>query len=136
MLYPVISIRQPWAALILMQMKDVENRSWPLPAKYTGVPVLLHASKRPLCTPQALNCELHRRGMCTLPRLTGSLKLSGHLLGAVVFGACSANEGEPFSRWCDMKAAYWWRIQETAILPKPIPTAGHLGFWQYDLQEN
>lgn len=136
MLYPVLSIRQPWAALILMEMKDVENRSWPLPAKYTGVPVLIHASKRPLCTPPALNRELHRRGICMLPRLMGSLKLSGHILGAVVFGACNANNGQPFSRWCDTAAAYWRRIQETMILRQPIPTAGHLGFWQYDLQES
>lgn len=37
-----ISIRQPWAWLIVNGYKDIENRSWN--TKYRG-PVLIHASK-------------------------------------------------------------------------------------------
>ena len=37
-----LSIRQPWAWLILNAGKDIENRSWP--TKYRGR-VLIHASK-------------------------------------------------------------------------------------------
>jgi hypothetical protein len=37
----VISVRQPWASLIVGGMKDVENRTWP--TKYRGA-VLIHAS--------------------------------------------------------------------------------------------
>ncbi|WFU44107.1 ASCH domain-containing protein [Bradyrhizobium sp. CB82] len=50
----IISIRQPWAALIItggkdvetgaVELKDVENRSWA--TNYRG-PVLIHASQRP-----------------------------------------------------------------------------------------
>jgi hypothetical protein len=40
----IISIRQPWAALIVHGFKDVENRTWP--TRYRG-PVLVHASLRP-----------------------------------------------------------------------------------------
>jgi hypothetical protein len=40
----VISIRQPWATLIVRGIKDIENRSWP--TRYRG-PVLVHASLRP-----------------------------------------------------------------------------------------
>lgn len=50
----IISIRQPWAALIVhggqnvrtgaIELKDVENRTWA--TGYRG-PVLIHASKRP-----------------------------------------------------------------------------------------
>lgn len=39
----VISIRQPWAALIVSGIKDIENRTWP--TRYRG-PVLVHASKQ------------------------------------------------------------------------------------------
>lgn len=39
----VISIRQPWASLIVGGVKDVENRTWP--TRYRG-PVLIHASQR------------------------------------------------------------------------------------------
>jgi hypothetical protein len=37
-----LSIRQPWAWLILHAGKDIENRDWP--TKYRG-PFLIHASK-------------------------------------------------------------------------------------------
>lgn len=37
-----LSIRQPWAWLIAMGFKDIENRDWP--TRYRG-PVLIHAGK-------------------------------------------------------------------------------------------
>ena len=39
----MISIRQPWAALIVTGIKDIENRTWS--TRYRG-PVLVHASKQ------------------------------------------------------------------------------------------
>lgn len=39
---PALSIRQPWAWLILTKRKDVENRTWSTP--YRG-PLLIHAGK-------------------------------------------------------------------------------------------
>jgi hypothetical protein len=39
----IISIRQPWATLIVRGIKDIENRSWA--TRYRG-PVLVHASLR------------------------------------------------------------------------------------------
>lgn len=41
---PALSIRQPWAWLILHAGKDVENRTWA--SRYRG-PLLVHAGKRP-----------------------------------------------------------------------------------------
>lgn len=50
----IISIKQPWASLIVtgarnietgkVDFKDIENRTWP--TKYRG-PLLIHASRRP-----------------------------------------------------------------------------------------
>jgi hypothetical protein len=39
----ILSVRQPWAALIVSGIKDVENRTWR--TNYRG-PVLIHASLR------------------------------------------------------------------------------------------
>lgn len=39
----ILSVRQPWASLIVTGLKDVENRTWP--TKYRG-PILVHASLR------------------------------------------------------------------------------------------
>jgi hypothetical protein len=38
----IISIRQPWASLIVSGVKDIENRTWP--TRYRG-PVLIQASQ-------------------------------------------------------------------------------------------
>ncbi len=46
MMYPTISIRQPWAELIIAHGKDVENRTWHIPFKYLNTPILIHASKK------------------------------------------------------------------------------------------
>jgi ASCH domain-containing protein len=39
----VLSLRQPWASLVVHGIKDVENRTWP--TRYRGL-VLIHASLR------------------------------------------------------------------------------------------
>lgn len=41
-----ISIKQPWASLIIEGIKDIENRTWPCPKKHIGKRVLIHASAR------------------------------------------------------------------------------------------
>jgi len=37
-----LSIRQPWASLIILAGKDIENRNW---LTYTRGPILIHAAK-------------------------------------------------------------------------------------------
>jgi ASCH domain len=39
----ILSVRQPWASLIVLGFKDVENRTWR--TDYRG-PLLIHASKK------------------------------------------------------------------------------------------
>ena len=38
-----ISIKQPWASLIVEGLKDIENRTWKCPEKYIGQRILIHA---------------------------------------------------------------------------------------------
>lgn len=40
-----LSIRQPWAYLIVRGIKDVENRSWPAPPARIGRRIAIHAAK-------------------------------------------------------------------------------------------
>lgn len=40
---PILSIKQPWAWLIMNEYKDIENRSWQ--TKYRG-PLYIHAGKK------------------------------------------------------------------------------------------
>lgn len=55
MLMRAISVRQPWAWLLLHKGKNVENRSWALPACYVGVPLLLHAGKTEASVPPEMH---------------------------------------------------------------------------------
>ena len=43
-----ITIKQPWASLIVHGIKDIENRTWPCPKKYLGQRVLIHSSAVPM----------------------------------------------------------------------------------------
>ena len=43
-----ITIKQPWASLIVHGIKNIENRTWPCPKKYLGQRVLIHSSGKPL----------------------------------------------------------------------------------------
>lgn len=134
MIYPVLSIRQPWAALILLGFKDVENRNWALPERYTGVPVLPHASKAPRFDSHLMNREAHRCGMSILTRDARHVTQTGAILGIVIFSDCQTNSGNPYSRWCDKDSRYWWRIQTVRHLRRPILSSGRLRFWSLDLQ--
>lgn len=51
---PALSIRQPWAWLIVNGYKDVENRDWP--TRFRG-PVLIHAGKTLTVKHHAEVCE-------------------------------------------------------------------------------
>jgi len=42
-----LSEKQPWATLIALGIKPIENRTWKLPEKYKGQRVLIHASATP-----------------------------------------------------------------------------------------
>ena len=43
-----ITVKQPWASLIVHGIKDIENRTWPCPKRYIGKRVLIHASSSPV----------------------------------------------------------------------------------------
>lgn len=43
MRYPVITVLQCYAALLTLGIKDVENRTYPLPQKLLGQTILIHA---------------------------------------------------------------------------------------------
>jgi hypothetical protein len=51
----ILSVRQPWASLIVNGVKDVENRTWS--TRFRG-PVLVHASQRP---DDIISDEIERR---------------------------------------------------------------------------
>ena len=104
-----ISVRQPWADRILSDGKDIENRTWKLPEKYTGVAVALHASKQHDTLSETAKLTADRYGV---------------LVGVVWFQATVTEWPSPW-----FFGPYGWPVREAVAFIKPMPAKGALGFW-------
>ena len=120
---PALSIRQPWAWLILHAGKDVENRDWP--TNFRGR-MLIHASKT--CTKAEYEDAIEFMEMRRLDHLGVSFPAidqleRGGIVGSVEIVDC-VTESE----------SAWFMGHHGFILcnPKPmpfVPFKGRLGFF-------
>lgn len=112
-----LSVKQPWAYLLVAGLKDVENRSWS--TSYRGT-LLIHASLRP----DHGAVRLLRSGL-----LAGRAQLDcGSLIGAVQLVDVIKTSR---SDWAE-KGCYHWLIEEPELFEEPIPMRGALGLWTPD----
>lgn len=128
MLIPCISIRQPWAWLILHGGKDIENRTWPLPSKFNGKRVGIHAGKwfNPGEIAQIFNnlknARLIPKGKTlTLHELQAQC---GGIVGIATFFSGPANE----SPWA-FPGEHHWHVTDARPLPFH-PCKGRLGIFE------
>lgn len=125
MIFPAISIQQPWPFAILNMGKDVENRSWKLPKRFAGVPVLIHAGK----TVDMLACaRLERERDCRIPAREKLAK--GGIVGVMTFTGFTGCCG-PDSEWAEKGLFLQWWIGAVKELPF-YPCKGRLGFFSVD----
>lgn len=88
-----ITIKQPWASLIVHGIKDIENRTWPCPEKYIGQRVLIHASK---AKAKSLKFQLTDDQIkCVYDHFIGDIPLliepKGAIIGSVEIVDCIQN---------------------------------------------
>ena len=141
-----ITIKQPWASLIVEGIKDIENRTWPCPKKYIGKRVLIHASQKPLRPVKLFNSMqkdvIKRAGLwetCVFPEC-------GSIIGSVEIVDCVINHPSIWAEKTDEPLEYYtgeeefscyptynWVLTNPIKFPKPIPAKGKLGFWESDL---
>lgn len=87
-----LSVRQPWAWLIIHAGKDVENRTWY--THYRG-PLLIHASKG--CTRAEYESALDFCDLLELPKPPPLKDLHrGGIVGAVVVEDCVIDSNSPW----------------------------------------
>jgi hypothetical protein len=110
----VLSIRQPWAALIVAGIKDIENRNWP--TRYRG-PLLIHAAQRPA---HMSDHEIARTYRCTIP---ATAKLRGGIVGIVELIDCV---GRHRSKW--FEGDFGFVLRNARPLPF-VPMPGRLGLF-------
>ena len=130
MIFPAITIRQPWAALIVSGHKDIENRDWRLPDKFRNCTVLIHSSAKLAFDPHTAQLEMVARGWPM--EILHPTTLCGCIIGAVQFTGCLASSADNApSAWADQGSKFWWMIGK--VLPLPTtPAIGKLKFWQFD----
>ncbi len=125
-MFRTLSIRQPWAWLILHGGKDIENRTWSTPVRGR---VLIHASKAPV-DPEDLGdlfeeLYIHMGMEALAERLPEHCEyLRGGIVGSVEIVDCVERSESP-----------WFRGPFGFVLrnPKPlpfIPYRGALGFFE------
>lgn len=118
-----LSIRQPWAWLIVTGEKPIENRSWE--SNYFG-PLLIHASL-------AFDKEGHRWVKQNFPRIRMPKPTEfprGAIVGQVRMLGC-IEEGElATSPW--FFGPYGFVLDKPKQFPEPIPYKGQLGFFNVD----
>lgn len=128
-----ITIKQPFATLIVDGVKDVENRSWVLPKKYIGERVLIHASKNESFykqMPVEMSFEQIKEFADHYNNTTINAEIFplGAIIGSVVITGCVTDRE---SVWA-MPDHFHFTLAHAVRFPEPIPATGKLGFWEYD----
>ena len=115
----VLTVKQPWAELICLGIKDVENRSWRCPKKFIGERVLIHASGTTAKEPYIMD-------------VMASYDIKSAIIGSVEIAECIRTSR---SIWAE-DDRYHWIMRNPILFDKPILNVkGRLGFWDFDLYQ-
>ncbi len=122
----VLTVKQPWASLIIHGGKDIENRQWA-----TGVRgrVAIHSSARleKSEAEDALGLLRAIRGRdAELPLIGRDL---GSIIGTVEIVDCVRRSESPW-----FVGEYGFVLRDPIALPEPIKVRGQLGWWEYPLE--
>jgi hypothetical protein len=115
-----LSVRQPWASLLVFGLKTIEIRSWT--TQYRGR-LFIHASR----TPDDL--AMRRFRLDSAP--------TGALIGTVELVDIERMTTESWEELADdhlqvgpfVPGSYGWHLRNPILLPKPIPVSGNRGLF-------
>lgn len=127
-----ITVKQPWASLIIEGIKDIENRTWP--TKFRGR-VLIHAgatiAKNAVDVISMIDGELARKIWFDI----NDKKLPiGAVIGSVEIIDCVINHPSIWSEKTTQMSpdnSYNWVLANPIKFPEAIPAKGKLSFWDY-----
>jgi len=119
-----LSIKQPWAYLIAIGYKDIENRNWS--TRFRGR-VYIHTGKR--FDDDALIWLMHKGVAPIDALLLHSNKMPrGVIIGEVDIIDCVAHSDSPW-----FVGPYGFVLANPTIYEKPLPCRGRLGFFKPDI---
>lgn len=128
----VLTIKQPWATLIMQGNKRFEFRGWK--TKYRG-DLLIHAGK-----------SIDKEAMKRLEKYLPKEMPIGKILGKVTLVDCVKMSPEFKEKLLKenidiyassiFKEDYGWQVKNVEVFEKPIEASGHLSLWEYDFESN
>ena len=141
-----ITVKQPWASLIVEGIKDIENRTWK--TKFRGR-VLIHSSAKPVCKPTEIFSLFNREQFLSLPEHTegspATIAVLSSIIGSVEIVDCVINHE---SIWAEKSEPELWDEDGKPVYDRPIynwvlanpikidhpieDIKGKLSFWEYD----
>lgn len=146
MIYPAISLWQPWASLLFVPDAKVhETRHWPAPARLIGQRVLIHAAKTNegfrdmeeaddlprLCIQLwGPKFSLPRGAFIGTATLTRSFQIGSAWVG---IDAPVSDENEICGNW--ESGRYAWRLDDRQLLATPISAKGQQGWWNAEIED-
>ena len=126
----VLTIKQPWATLIMQGDKRFEFRSWQ--TKYRGE-LLIHAGK-----------GIDKEAMKRLAKYLPNELPTGKILGKVTlvdcipmnpkFKALLKKENNDIYTESSFAENFGWQIENVEMFDKPIDAKGQLSLWNFDLE--
>lgn len=125
----VLTIKQPWATLIMKGYKRFEFRSWQ--TKYRG-DLLIHARK-------GIDKEAMKRLSKYLPKelpvgkILGKVTLVDCVKISPEFKEMLLRENEDIYTDSSFKENYGWQLEDVHVFNEPIDAKGHLSLWEYDI---
>lgn len=125
----VLTIKQPWATLIMQGYKRFEFRSWQ--TKYRGE-LLIHAGK-----------GIDKEAMNRLKKYLPDEVPLGKILGKVELVDCIKCD-ENFKNMClkenkdiyaksTFEEKFAWQLTNVEVLDEPIEAKGNLSLWEYEV---
>ena len=126
----VLTIKQPWASLIIQGYKRFEFRSWQ--TKYRGE-LLIHAGK-------GIDKEAVERLKKYIPedmplgKIIGKVKLVDCIKMSPEFKEKLLKENKDIYKDSSFKENYGWQLTDIQKFDEPIEAKGKLSLWEYDMK--
>lgn len=127
----VLTIKQPWATLIMQGDKRFEFRSWQ--TKYRG-DLLIHAGK-----------GIDKNAMKRLAKYLPDEIPLGKILGKVTLVDCIRmcpefkemllKENSDIYTKSSFSENFGWQVENVQVFDEPIEVKGHLSLWEYYIDD-
>lgn len=131
-----ITLKQPWAELVVIGAKQFETRSWP--TKYRGE-VYIHSSAKFNTNDLllAIHSDTFRKAIpdphsLQLGKIIGKAYIQDCLRVEDVRDALNGTAELVFGDYSNGR--YAWSLSHAEKFKKPIPCKGSLGLWNFDHQ--